>query len=112
MNRSATLAPAAPAATETASRARRTLALAGLAHALHDGFTDMIYVLLPVWQAQFGLDYSALATPSRPVRGGPGGAPDALGHLARYLDARTILVLGTLLSSGGFVLAGAWFRCC
>ena len=37
----------------TMSSARRTLALAGLAHALHDGFTDMIYVLLPVWQAQF-----------------------------------------------------------
>ena len=32
-----------------------------LAHLLHDGLTDMIYVLLPVWQAQFGLDHAALA---------------------------------------------------
>jgi hypothetical protein len=30
------------------SLAQRTLALASLAHALHDGFTDMIYVLLPL----------------------------------------------------------------
>lgn len=28
--------------------ARRTLALASVAHALHDGYVDMIYVLLPV----------------------------------------------------------------
>jgi FSR family fosmidomycin resistance protein-like MFS transporter len=45
----------------TRSSRQRTLVLAGLAHALHDGFTDMIYVLLPVWQAQFALGYGALA---------------------------------------------------
>jgi hypothetical protein len=43
------------------ARAQRTLALAGIAHALHDGLTDMIYVLLPVWQSQFALSYGALA---------------------------------------------------
>jgi len=36
---------------------RRTLGLACIAHALHDGFTDMIHVLLPIWQAQFMLSY-------------------------------------------------------
>jgi len=41
--------------------AQRTLVLAGLAHALHDGFTNMICVLLPVWQAQFAPGYAALA---------------------------------------------------
>lgn len=30
------------------SRARRTLAAAGAVHALHDGYTDLIYILLPV----------------------------------------------------------------
>ncbi len=84
----------------------QTLALAGLAHALHDGFTDMIYVLLPVWQTQFALGYSALAL----VRALYVGALAALqvpsGHLARRMNARTILVLGTLLSAAGFALAG------
>ena len=42
-------APALPLA-----QARRTLLGTGLAHALHDGYTDMIYVLLPIWQAKFG----------------------------------------------------------
>jgi MFS transporter, FSR family, fosmidomycin resistance protein len=97
-----------PAVTDLPDKAcaRRTLALAALAHALHDGFTDMIYVLLPVWQAQFALSYGALAV----IRALYVGALAALqvpsGHLARYLDGRTVLALGTLLSAGGYTLAG------
>ena len=30
------------------------------AHALHDGYTDLIYVMLPIWQAEFGLGYAEL----------------------------------------------------
>ncbi len=40
---------------------KRALAGACVAHALHDGFSDLIYVLLPIWQAEFGLAFSALA---------------------------------------------------
>ena len=83
-----------------------SLSGACLAHALHDGFTDLIYVLLPVWQAQFTLSYSALAM----LRGLYVGALAAFqvpaGHLAYHLNARTILVLGTLLSAAGFALPG------
>src|SRR5437763_17103372 len=39
----------------------RTLWTACAAHALHDGYTDLIYLLLPIWQAEFGLGYGALA---------------------------------------------------
>jgi MFS transporter, FSR family, fosmidomycin resistance protein len=70
------------------SRAQRTLVLTGLAHALNDGFTDMIYVFLPVWQSQFGLGYGALAE-------------------LRALNARTVLVWGTLVSAAGCGLAGS-----
>jgi MFS transporter, FSR family, fosmidomycin resistance protein len=88
------------------SYAQRTLVLAGLNHALHDGFTDMIYVLLPVWQAQFALGYGALAV----LRALNVGALAALqvpsAHLAQHLNARTLLVLGTLLSAAGYTLAG------
>lgn len=88
------------------SRAQRTLVLAGLAHALHDGFSDMILVLLPVWQAQFALGYGALAV-LRALYGIPLAAFQVpSGLLARYLNARTVLVLGTLLSAVGFALAG------
>lgn len=37
---------------------RRTLAAATTAHALHDGYTDLLYLLLPIWQAEFGLGYA------------------------------------------------------
>src|SRR6516225_6311257 len=38
----------------------RVLWIACGAHALHDGFTDALYVLLPLWQAQFALSYAAI----------------------------------------------------
>jgi MFS transporter, FSR family, fosmidomycin resistance protein len=84
----------------------RSLLGACIAHGLHDGFTDLIYVLLPVWQAQFALSYSALAV----LRGLYVGALAAFQvpavHLTRRLNARTILVLGTLAAALGFALAG------
>jgi len=88
------------------SRAQRTLALASLAHALHDGFTDMIYVLLPIWQVQFGLGYGALAVLRALYVGALATLQVPSSHLARHLNARTVLVLGTLLSAGGYILAG------
>ncbi len=30
---------------------RRALGVACGAHALHDGYTDLVYVMLPIWQA-------------------------------------------------------------
>jgi MFS family permease len=88
------------------SRARRTLVVAGTAHALHDGYTDLIYVLLPIWQAEFALSYSMVAL----LRGLYAGAMAALqipaGRLAERLDGRVILALGTALSAVGYLLAG------
>lgn len=85
---------------------RRTLALASLAHALHDGFTDMTYVLLPVWQAEFSLDYVALAALRALYVGILAALQVPSAHLAGRLNARTVLVLGTLLSATGYALAG------
>ena len=39
---------------------RRALAVAGGAHLLHDGYTDLIYLLLPIWQPEFSLSYAAV----------------------------------------------------
>jgi len=86
--------------------ARRTLLVAGLAHALHDGYTDLIYVLLPVWQAEFGLDYAVLAL----LRGLYAGAMASLqvpaGQLAGHFGGRLVLTLGTVLAALGYALAG------
>jgi len=84
----------------------RVLWLSCMAHALHDGYTDMIYALLPVWQAEFGLSFGALAI----LRGIYAGAMATLqlpaGHLARTLGTRTTLGFGTLLAALGYAVAG------
>ena len=47
----------APIAARRAGEERRAIGVACGAHALHDGYTDLIYVMLPIWQAEFGLGY-------------------------------------------------------
>ena len=90
----------------TADTAKRTLWSACIAHALHDGYTDLIYVVLPVWQADFGLGYGSLAA----LRGFYVGAMASLqlpaGRLAERFGGRAILILGTALSAIGYALAG------
>jgi FSR family fosmidomycin resistance protein-like MFS transporter len=92
--------------TSTGVSPRRTLAVAGLAHALHDGFTDLIYVLLPVWQNEFAFGYGMLAV----LRGLYAGSMAALqlpsGWLASRLGGRAVLALGTALAGLGYALAG------
>src|SRR5262249_38851992 len=46
-------------AAETKSREHRAIGVASGAHALHDGYTDLVYVLLPLWQSEFALSYAA-----------------------------------------------------
>lgn len=88
------------------TRKGRTLAAAGAAHALHDGCTDLIYVLLPVWQDEFRLGYGVLAL----MRGLYSGAMATLqvpaGRQAERWGGRTVLALGTVITALGFVVAG------
>lgn len=86
--------------------ARRTLALASVAHALHDGYVDMIYVLLPVWRVEFSLNYAALAVVRAVYVGTLAALQVPSAHLAKRLNARTVLALGTLLSATGYAVAG------
>lgn len=87
-------------------QARRALAAACLAHALHDGYTDLIYVLLPVRQAEFGLGYGVLAALRGLYAGTMAGLQVPAGRLAERLGDRMLLVAGTLLAAFGYALAG------
>src|ERR1700742_2772451 len=104
-------APVMPDATATGtprnrSEATRTLGVTGLNHALHDGYTDLIYVLLPVWQAEFALSYSLLALLRSLYSGAMAGLQIPVGRVAERIDGKIILVLGTALSALGYVFAG------
>ncbi len=88
------------------SGARRTLVVAGTAHALHDGYTDLIYVLLPIWQSEFALSYSMVALLRGLYAGTMATLQLPMGRLAEKVDGRVILALGTALAAVGYVCAG------
>jgi MFS family permease len=88
------------------TRATRTLAVTGLNHALHDGYTDLIYVLLPVWQTEFALSYGLLALLRGVYAGAMAGLQIPVGRIAERIDGKTVLMLGTVLSALGYFFAG------
>jgi FSR family fosmidomycin resistance protein-like MFS transporter len=95
-----------PSPSTTHPHPRRTLIVAGFAHALHDGYTDLIYVLLPVWQAEFALGYGVLAFVRGLYTGAMAGLQIPVGRLAERLGGRIVLALGTALAALGYALAG------
>ena len=87
------------------SRAR-TLWTACAAHALHDGYTDLIYLLLPIWQAEFAIGYGALAFLRGLAAASMAGLQVPMGRVAEHIGGRTTLALGTALAAIGYVVAG------
>lgn len=88
---------------------RRSLAGACSAHALHDGYTDLLYVLLPIWQTEFGLSYAGLAGVRALYFGTMGGLQVPSDRLIAGLSPRTALALATLIAAAGFlVMALPW----
>jgi MFS family permease len=85
---------------------RRTLSVASGAHALHDGYTDLIYILLPVWQAEFGLSYAAVGALRGLFAGAMAGLQIPAGQLAERYGAALLLAGGTALTGFGYCLAG------
>jgi MFS family permease len=90
---------------DTAQR-RRVLAVACGAHALHDGYTDLIYVLLPVWQTEFALSYAVLGALRMLYTGAMAGLQVPATSLARRFGAPTVLALGTALAGCAYLTIG------
>jgi MFS transporter, FSR family, fosmidomycin resistance protein len=93
-------------ASTTTDVRKRTLFTACVAHALHDGYTDLIYVMLPVWQAEFALSFTTLAALRAIYVGAMAGLQIPAGRLARRWSGRTVLALGTAIAAGGYAVAG------
>lgn len=85
---------------------RRAMSVASGAHALHDGYTDLIYVMLPLWQAEFGLTYAAVGLLRGLFAGTMASLQIPAGHLAERYGAPLILAGGTALAGFGYCLAG------
>jgi MFS transporter, FSR family, fosmidomycin resistance protein len=84
----------------------RAASVAFGAHALHDGYTDLIYVMLPIWQHQFGLDFAVLGLMKTVFSGTLAGFQIPAGYVAERFGAAIVLALGTVLAGIGYVCAG------
>jgi len=93
--------PRATKSSPLLSPKQRNFAGACLAHLLHDGYTDQLYALLPIWQAQFGLSYAGLAALRALYNGTMGGLQVPGNRLTVHLGARTVLVLATVVAAAG-----------
>src|ERR1044071_3874828 len=85
---------------------RKAAGVAFGAHALHDGYTDVVYVMLPVWQAEFGIGYAALGLMKTVFSGTLAGFQIPAGFLAERFGAPIVLALGTALAGLGYCFAG------
>ena len=87
-------------------RPRRILAVTCAVHALHDGFTDLIYVLLPVWQSEFALSYAALGMLRMLFAGAMAGMQVPMSLLGKRIGGPLLLALGTATAGGAYLVIG------
>lgn len=90
----------------TSAGRRGVLAVACGAHALHDGFTDLLYILFPIWQAAFGLDYAAVGVLRALAAGTMAAMQVPSAWLAKRVGGALVLAVGTAIVGLAYVLAG------
>ncbi|HEV2335063.1 MAG TPA: MFS transporter [Stellaceae bacterium] len=90
-----------------AASERRTMGVGCGAHVLHDGYTDLLYVLLPLWQVEFGLGYAAVGALRALYYGSMAALQMPSGWLALRIGGPLLLGIGTALAGVGFLIAGA-----
>jgi MFS family permease len=88
-------------------RPRAVLATAGALHFVHDGFSEILYVLLPVWASEFRLSLWQVGFIRTAYTGGMASFQIPAGLLAERLGERRLLMLGTLVTACGFIAVAA-----
>ena len=79
------------------------------AHLLHDGYTDQLYALLPVWQPEFGLSYAGLAVVRSLYYGTMGGLQVPADRIAAKLSPRVALAMATFIAAAGYLVVALPF---
>jgi len=85
---------------------RRALGVASGAHVLHDGYTDLVWVALPIWQAEFGLSYAVVGLLRTIYSGALASLQIPAAAVAARLGAGAVLAAGTALAGLCYCLAG------
>jgi MFS transporter, FSR family, fosmidomycin resistance protein len=87
-------------------RARAVLAVTCGAHFIHDGFSDILYVLLPVWAGEFGLSFAQVGLLKTLYTGGMATFQLPASILAERRGEARLLAAGTAVTALGFLIAG------
>ena len=90
-----------------AARPRSVLATAGALHFIHDGFSEILYVLLPVWATEFRLALWQVGFIRTAYTGGMAAFQIPAGLLAERFGERRLLMLGTLVTACAFIAVAA-----
>jgi MFS family permease len=107
MTVTAAVEPVRPSDEAAAKRdERRVLGVACGAHVLHDGYTDLVWVALPIWQAEFGLSYAVVGLLRTVYSGTLAGLQIPAAAVAARIGAATVLSVGTALAGLCYCLAG------
>ena len=87
-------------------RARAALGTTAGVHFLHDGFSEILYVLLPVWAAEFHLSFAQVGVIRTAYTGGMAALQIPVGLLAERWGERRLLATGTAVTALGFIVVG------
>ena len=86
---------------------RRALWVACGAHALHDGLTDTLYLLLPILQTEFALTYAAIGVLRALYAGAMAGLQVPAAKLAQRVGGPRMLAAGTAVAGAAYLALGA-----
>src|SRR5262245_12550357 len=87
-------------------REKRTLATCCAAHTLHDGLSDVTYVLLPLLAQTFGLTLAQVGMIRSAHRVAMASLQIPAGLIAERFGERNLLALGTLIAGIAFLALG------
>jgi MFS transporter, FSR family, fosmidomycin resistance protein len=99
-------AAAEPASASNKAEQRRAMGVGCGAHALHDGYVDILYIMLPLWQAEFALSYAAVGALRTTYSGTMAALQIPATMLAERVGAPLVLAVGTALTGLCYCLAG------
>lgn len=88
------------------ARQKRTLASCCAAHTLHDGLSDVTYVLLPLLAQTFGLSLAQVGMIRAAHRVAMASFQIPAGLIAERFGERNLLALGTLVAGCAFLALG------
>jgi len=85
---------------------KRILSACCGAHILHDGYTDLLYVMFPIWQMVFGLSLAEVGSLKTLYSGAMASLQVPSSMLSERVGEKRLLLFGTLIAAIGFLLSG------